>query len=349
MIQLRFADFTGVTIVLACAALQLGSWLTLATAVAVADESAVVSGGVVSGSSVSDNVLLKVRRGLGAEVEFSHPSSSLMLRTDMPTDGPVLARLELLGSVGGMNRGGEVEGSGNVGEYRYLLRFFGTEAGRYNLATYLVIEGQSRAERGNGIDPLWVQVISDLPVERGSDLYELDDPELFSNAGYRRWATALVGVWALIPIVVFLSRNRRTEVREIQANPIVPSDRERLGKLLQSSSRRVLDASEKAELEWLLCVCLAEKRELPRSLIAALPQLRREPALREHLVKLERLLHSSDSTLPSDEHLEYKQVLNALGIEDTSVLRDGSSMVSVDQHEETSGEQITEQFSGGRE
>ena len=342
MTQFRFVDFTGGTIFLTGFALQLGMWLSVAAAVAVAEESA-----VVSGSLGSEQVLLKVRRGLGAEVEFTHPSSSLAVRADMPTDGPVLARLELLGRVGGTNQAGDLEGSGSADEFLYLLRFFGTEAGTYNLATYLVVDGQSQAGRGNEVDALWVRVISDLPVDRGSDLYELDDPVLVSNAGYRRWATAVVAVWALIPLIVFLTRKRRAEVSEMQDEPSVLSDRERLGSLLQNSSRRVLDANEKAELEWLLCVSLAEQRELPRSLIAALPRLRREPALREHLVKLERLLHSNDSKIPSDEHLEYRQVLAGLGIDETSLLRGGSSMVSVDQHQETSGEILAAQHGGG--
>lgn len=308
-----------------------------------------------STSTESIEASLVVRRGLGAELEFTHPSESIVVRSDQPIDGPVLARLENLGVAGGevVDRGertAQTTTSNDKSHYRYLVRFFGTEAGIYNLATLLTIDGQSLADRGEGKEEFWVQIVSDLPASRGADLYELDDPELFTNAGYRRWATVIVALWSLIPVVVFLARKKPAIVSEPDTRPALPSPRERVEKLVHVSALRTLNSDEKAELELLLCLCLAEGRDLPRSLISAIPRLRREPGVGEQLIRLERLLHSGDTDLAVDEHSEYKKVLGALGVSASVDERSQSSPVGDEQAAGSqSDRQLAHPIDGGSE
>ncbi|MGB1926289.1 MAG: hypothetical protein ACPHL6_07150, partial [Rubripirellula sp.] len=74
-----------------------------------------------------------VKRGLSGRIEFEHPSPSLVAKSDQSLSGPVLVRLE---------RTGEVT-EGSVQLYRYELRFFGLQAGIFDLAERIKLDGGS--------------------------------------------------------------------------------------------------------------------------------------------------------------------------------------------------------------
>ena len=99
-----------------------------------------------------------VRRGLSGSVRFTHVSSGLEVRANQSVDGPVLVRLELMGSKG------DVDDANTV--YEYVLRFFGMQAGTFDLSQLLTIDGKSQVHSDRSIEPLWVKVVSELPLSR---------------------------------------------------------------------------------------------------------------------------------------------------------------------------------------
>ena len=77
------------------------------------------------------------------------------MRANQSVDGPVLVRLELMGSKG------DVDDADTV--YEYALRFFGMQAGTFDLSQLLTIDGKSQLHSDRSIEPLWGKVVSELP------------------------------------------------------------------------------------------------------------------------------------------------------------------------------------------
>ena len=228
-----------------------------------------------------------VRRGLSGSVRFTHVSSGLEVRANQSVDGPVLVRLELMGSKG------DVDDANTV--YEYVLRFFGMQAGTFDLSQLLTIDGKSQVHSDRLIEPLWVKVVSELPLSRGTNLYEIADPEIETRRGYRVLAYAFGLIWCSIPIVVWVSRRRDGTALESEPMEPPPTHMERLQSIANDAVNRPLSAEEHAEFEWLLYSKMIDQSELADSLLTALPVLKRDEHKGAYLRRVERWLHSADS------------------------------------------------------
>lgn len=239
--------------------------------------------------SPSNESLLRatVSRGLSGSVRFTHASSGLEVRANQSVDGPVLVRLELLGSKG------DVDDTSTA--YEYVLRFFGMQAGTFDLSQLLTLDGKSQVHSDRSIEPLWVKVVSELPISRGTNLYEIADPEIETMRGYRVLAYSCGLIWCSIPIVVWVSRRRDGKTLESEPMEPPPTHMERLQSIANDAVNRPLSAEEHAEFEWLLYSKMIDQSELADSLLTALPVLKRDEHKGAYLKRVERWLHSADS------------------------------------------------------
>ena len=235
----------------------------------------------------NDKIRLSVKRGLSGRYEFDHSSPFLIAKTDQSLDGPVLVRLERRGALDEANLD-----KTNTGGFRYVLRFFGLQAGVFDLADRITMSGMSDLEAAGEIESIWVEIISDLPVERGTDLYEIQDPSFSVLRGYRSVSLFASVLWLSVPILYFFFRKKPVASQEtLQPNEGIPLS-ERLIRLAEIANDRELSLGEKAEFEWLFFSELRDRYDLPESLISSVPRLRRHAAVGESLRKLEGWLHS---------------------------------------------------------
>src|SRR6056297_774812 len=121
------------------------------------------------------SVLLTVKRGLNAELAFSHPDPALRALPNQSRDAEVLVRLE---------RSAGSTASDGAG-YDYRLSFFGAVAGEYNLSEWVVHRDGSPLAAEESLPPQWVRVVSELPPGQGTSLYEIADPTVWAPRGYR--------------------------------------------------------------------------------------------------------------------------------------------------------------------
>lgn len=265
------------------------------------------TGGETSSSqSISNDSPLRatVRRGLSGSVRFTHASSGLEVRANQSVDGPLLVRLELMGSKGDVGDANTV--------YEYVLRFFGMQAGTFDLSQMLTIDGQSQSHSGSLIEPIWVEVVSELPLNRGTNLYEITDPEIETRRGYRVLAYAFGLIWCSIPFVVWVSRGRDGTVMESDPVEPPPTHMERLQSIANDAVNRPLSAEEHAEFEWLLYSKLIDQSELADSLLTALPVLKRDQRKGAYLRRVERWLHSADSGPTDSQTAQLAELISEL-------------------------------------
>lgn len=223
-----------------------------------------------------------VKRGLSGRIEFEHPSPSLVAKSDQSLSGPVLVRLE---------RTGEVT-EGSVQLYRYELRFFGLQAGIFDLAERIKLDGGSEENNADLLESVWVEIISDLPSDRGTDLYEIADPEIGVWSGYRTTAMMVGLIWCSVPIWFLLSRYRGRPIQTSEPIAVPATVLQRLSALGELATARRLEPDEKAEFEWLVYTALGDHHQLPTSLIRSVPALRRNKSASKPIAELERWLHS---------------------------------------------------------
>ncbi|MEC8474963.1 MAG: hypothetical protein VXZ38_09950 [Planctomycetota bacterium] len=245
-----------------------------------------------------------VRRGLSGSVRFTHRSSAIEVRANQSVDEPVLVRLELMGSKSDLGEADTI--------YEYMLRFFGMQAGTFDLSQMLTIDGQTQSHSDNPIEAIWVEVVSELPLSRGTNLYEIADPEIETRRGYRVLAYAFGLIWCSIPVVVWASRGRDRTV--IGSEPIEPplTHMERLQSLANDAVNRPLSSQEHAEFEWLLYSKLLDQSELTDSLLTALPVLKMDQRKGAYLRRVERWLHSADSVLSDSQTAGLAELLSEL-------------------------------------
>ncbi len=227
-----------------------------------------------------DAVLLTVKRGLTAQLTFTHPSASLRALPDQSTDAAVLVRLERTGP------------AQQNAAHRYTLWFFGTVAGQYDLSQWVVQPDGSPLASEEALPAMPVRVVSDLPPGHGTSLYEIDDPLLRAQGGYRAALILFACVWAAVPIVWAFIRLRSRRPQPTTTTVAPPTLSDRLRPLVQRASEGQLTVEEQSRLEILLYVFWQRRLGLPDSLAEALPVLRRHHEAGGLLRALEAWIHA---------------------------------------------------------
>ncbi|GAB5402404.1 MAG: hypothetical protein Aurels2KO_06350 [Aureliella sp.] len=233
-------------------------------------------------SQESDSPTKTVKRGLSGELEFSHPSSTLRAISDQSVDAPMLVRLERSGQ--------DEEGS------LYTLRFFGAVAGDYDLRDFVVESDGSPLTGESALQPLSVGIVSQLPPDHGTSLYEIDDPTLQAPSGYRA-ALILFGVlWAAVPITWGIIRWRSREPIQEETPERIPTLSDHLRPLVQRASQGQMTVKEQSRLELLIYTFWQRRLDLPESLIDALPIMRQHDEAGGLLLSLESWIHTDAAT-----------------------------------------------------
>ncbi|QEG39227.1 hypothetical protein [Roseimaritima ulvae] len=252
----------------------------LRTAAAIALLLACIALPVSAATADQAPVLLTVKRGLTAQLTFTHPSDSLRALPDQSTDAAVLVRLERTGP------------AQDNAAHRYTLWFFGTVAGQYDLSQWVVQKDGSPLTSDQALPPMPVRVVSDLPPGHGTSLYEIDDPLLRAQGGYRAALIGFACLWAAVPIVWGFVRLRSRKPQPAAATAPPPTLSDRLRPLVQRASQGQLTVEEQSRLEILLYVFWQRRLGLPDSLAEALPVLRRHHEAGGLLRSLEAWIHA---------------------------------------------------------
>ncbi|WP_345684828.1 hypothetical protein [Novipirellula caenicola] len=234
----------------------------------------------------SESVLLTVKRGLTAQLTFTHPNASLRALPDQSTDAAVLVRLE------------RTDSAQQNPVHRYTLWFFGTVAGQYDLSQWVVQPDGSPLASEEALPAMPVRVVSDLPPGHGTSLYEIDDPLLRAQGGYRAALILFACLWAAVPIVWAFIRQRSRSPQPTTTTVASPTLSDRLRPLVQRASQGQLTVEEQSRLEILLYVFWQRRLGLPDSLAEALPVLRRHHEAGGLLRALETWIHA-DGPSPS--------------------------------------------------
>jgi hypothetical protein len=148
-----------------------------------------------------------------------------------------------------------------------------------------------------------VQIVSTLPEDNRSDLFEAIGFQPNLTGGYRL-ILALAGAgWLSIPAIVYIIRAlRRPAVVEVAAPIPPPTLAEQLEPLVRAAAARSLSIGEQARLELLLVYYWRQRAELPElSVAAAIQQLRLHPEAGPLLHAVERWLHREETAETSEE------------------------------------------------
>lgn len=174
-------------------------------------------------------------RGLVAEVIVTDAPKGLRAKPDQPVSAPILVRVS------------EIERSGGLA---HRVEFIGSVAGDYDLRTYLELGDGSPAQ---GIAPIPVRVVSQLPQNHGSDLFSVPGPPFRLESHYRTILIALAAAWVAIPIIVFVRRRlRRVPPPVIVPEPPPPTIADLLRPLVEAAMSSGLSIKEQGRLELLL-------------------------------------------------------------------------------------------------
>ncbi|MEO1616574.1 MAG: hypothetical protein AAFV88_12030 [Planctomycetota bacterium] len=281
---------------LICALAWLGSLLM--TAGTFAADSAAES------APNTPHTIRTVKRGLTAEFQFSHPIGTLQALGDQSIDAPALVRLEKLIP---LEKPSRLEKPSNALDsqdqkdtkgHRYALWFFGAVVGDYRLADYVVQSDGSPLVDSGELSKLTVRVVSDLPPDRGTNLYEIEDPALRLRGGYRAMLVTFSLFWISVPLAWAIHRrlNRTTPVVELPIRK--PTLADQIRPLVQRAYDGTLSVQEQSRLELSLYKFWQHRVGLPQSLSIAIPMLRQHPEAGELLRTYEACVHAPEDSRP---------------------------------------------------
>ena len=234
----------------------------------------------------------KAERGITGTYSFEYAGPTLRAKVQRDTDSPLIVRLQH-----------------SPASTQYEARFIGNVSGQYDLREWLEHVDGSAIESKS---PMPIEIISTLPNDPRSDLFDVEGFQPAFSGGYR-WALALaVLAWLAVPITV-IARRLLTRPKEIEAAPVAPpiSLADQLKPLIEAASRGELSTSDKARFELLLVHYWRETAGLPElDMARSIQRLRAHPQAGPIIAAVEEWLHSGSAT---GQRPAVQQVLQLLG------------------------------------
>lgn len=228
---------------------------------------------LVAPGEVASDPPTRVARGTIAAFEVEHPAGPLRAKALRDGASPVLVRVNPLG------------GS------RHLVECFGVVEGEFDLVPLLE---QADGRPPTDLEPIRVEVFTQLPPNPGTDLYGLPEPSLALEGGYRLLLAVVALAWLAVPAVAIVRRRlRRVEAAPIAPEPREPTAIERVQAILDEARRTPLDLEQRGRLELLLLKALREAAGTRGSLAESIAMLRRDPHAAPVVLEVERWLHAS--------------------------------------------------------
>lgn len=237
------------------------------------------SDGLQSGVSQEQEaqIVATAGRGITGTFLFTYSGPSLRVRTQREADAPLSLRLRH-----------------TERPDQYELRFIGTKEGVFDLRDRLEHAGGSTVK---DLPSMLVSIVSALPKDHRSDLFEAADFQPRLTGGYRVGLVVAVIVWIAIPLIVYAIEVLRRP-RPVTAPPTSPplTIADQLRPLVEAAANRRLSTPEKGRLELLLVHYWRERAALPDlNMASAIQQLRCHAEAGPLLQAVENWLHRAES------------------------------------------------------
>ena len=233
---------------------------------------------VASGAQAGTAAEVQGERGLTGIYVFDYSGKGLRSKTQRDSDAPIWIRL--------------VASAKDL--HHYEAKFLGTVEGVYDLRLLMEhVDGSDVTDMA----PIQVRILSTLPKDHRSDLFEVAEFKPSFFGGYRLAIVLVSLAWLSIPLVAFIRRSLRTvppvELAVVEC-PLSFADQ--LQPLIEAAASRTLSIPEKGRLELLLLHYWRE-RATPQSIdiASAIRGLRSHPEAGRLVTTVERWLHQSDS------------------------------------------------------
>lgn len=218
----------------------------------------------------------KAERGITGTFAFQYEGPSLRAKSLRDADTPLIVRIQR-----------------NESPSQYSVRFIGNVPGQFDLRDWLEHTDGSPLQSAQ---PMVVTIVSTLPNDPRSDLFEVDGFQPGFRGGYRL-ALVLIGMaWLGVPIVVIASRIL-TRPKAIQTKSVVTelSLADQLRPLVETAAQGQLSTNDKARLELLLLRYWRQEANLPYADMAvAITKLRTHSQAGPILAAVERWLHAEN-------------------------------------------------------
>lgn len=221
---------------------------------------------------------VKGERGLTGTVAFDYSGKGLRSKTQRDSAAPIWIRLSV----------------SPKDPHHYEAKFLGTVEGVYDLCSLMEHADGSEVTE---MVPIQVRIVSTLPKDHRSDLFEVAEFKPSFWGGYRLAIMLVSLAWLGIPIVVFIRRAlRAVPPVNLTVAERPPTFADQLQPLIEAAASRTLSIREKGRLELLLLHYWRE-RTTPKStdIAGAIRGLRTHPEAGTLVTTVERWLHQSDS------------------------------------------------------
>lgn len=235
-------------------------------------------------TAASQKNISKVERGITGTRQFPYSGKPLRAKPQRDTDASIVLRLTAL----------------PTDSKTYEAKFLGNKVGTFNLHANIEHEDGSEA---TDLPPLAIEIVSTLPKDQRSDLFEAATFEPKVWGGYRLSIVLIGLIWLSIPVIVLIRRAMKPKA--VIAPPIVevvPTFADKLKPLVEAAAAGSLSVREKGQLELLLVHYWRERISLQGvDMASTISQLRVHPEAGQLVRTVERWLHQSDDSADSDE------------------------------------------------
>ncbi len=224
-------------------------------------------------------IVAEAERGITGGFAFTFAGPTLRAKPQRDLEAPISVSLR--------------QGS-KSGEYE--ARFIGTVKGLFDLSDRLETADGSAPK---GLPSMMVNIVSTLPEDQRSDLFESANFQVNLMGGYRIGLLAAIIAWLAIPLVVIASKFLLRPV-QVRATPPPPPATlaQQLKPLVKAATNRSLTTPEQAQLELLLVHFWRERAELPElSMAGSIQRLRSHPDAGPLLSAVEQWLHCGETSM----------------------------------------------------
>ncbi len=221
----------------------------------------------------SPSAVSQIERGITGTHTFTYDGPTLRVRTQRDADAPLIVRLK------------------RTNDNAYEANFIGTREGEFDLSQALHHVDGSLAT----LPSMPVRVISTLPNDQRSDLFQAIDFEPTLGGGYRLVMLIAAALWLFVPAAIFAWRWLRQPPAVAEEPPVpVPTWGQRLEPLVTAAVNRPLSAEEKRQLELLLLHYWRERSGADAlEMAASIRELRQHPEAGPLVRNIEAWLHRS--------------------------------------------------------